>query len=95
MKTRINNDDHFAHVLYPRLAHYFDLKEHKAVARYLRCKSIPTSYSIEDSAQTLWELHANLQDTFDQFPTYSLLKPDQTSFLDLKVELANRMLSCI
>ena len=93
MKSRFTEEDYFRSNIYPRLAHYFDLKEQKAVARYLRCKSIPVTFSKENSTEELWTIHKNIQDTFDQYPRYKTIPSHQKSFLDLKVELANRMLA--
>jgi len=79
--------------------------QNKRTARYLIAKRIgPNSVSLEKKeTPELWELHEKQSKEFNQllqkvdqgYQPLSKLEPPRISFLDLKIELANRMLqSC-
>ena len=73
MKNSNQNASHFSKIIYPRLSHYIDLTEKRTVARYLRCKSIPAHFSKKNNIETLWELHTEIQNKFDEFTAYLIL----------------------
>ena len=85
------------------LARYFDVMQDDKPANFMIAKKIPANYSPEDSLARLWQLHDQLTTEFyqlqKQIDTHQkslqeLANPKQ-SYLDLKIEIANRILeSC-
>ena len=70
------------------LSHYQNVCVKEEVPYYHITKFKPVHFSKTDTTQTLWEKHADALKN----PKISEQKPDQ-SLLDLKIELATRMLS--
>ena len=82
------------------LTRYFAVMEDDKPAKFLIAKKLPATFNESDSLTHLWKLHNQLTEEFtclekqidtrqkrlDDLPT-----PDQ-SFLDLKTEIANRLL---
>jgi putative pyruvate formate lyase activating enzyme len=83
------------------LARYFDVMENKKPAKFLIAKRLSASYDREDSTEKLWQLHGNLAREYfvlerkiDTELTYlEDLETPRRSFLDLKIELAGRILA--
>ncbi|HML03556.1 MAG TPA: radical SAM protein [Candidatus Bathyarchaeia archaeon] len=84
------------------LARYFDVMENKKLAKFVIAKRLSASYDRKDSTEKLWQLHENLTREYlilerkiDSKLTYlEDLETPTRSFLDLKIELASRILSC-
>ena len=81
------------------LPHYIDVLEGKRTPKFMTLRNIPAVFSQNDSMEKLWELHNRLlTDCFSKEKTINL-KPESNSFdngnsfLDLKVELAHRVLA--
>ena len=65
---------------------YFSILEENRTSKYLNCKNIPVSYNKNESTLSLWKKHhCSLEkwNVIDNEP--------ETSLLDLKIELANRI----
>lgn len=82
------------------LCRYFNVMQNNTQAKFLIAKRLPAQFRKSDSTQRLWRLHksllrdfSNLQEQIDSNSTSlkGLEEPVQ-SFLDLKVEIANRVL---
>jgi putative pyruvate formate lyase activating enzyme len=82
------------------LARYFDVVQDEKPAKFIIAKKIAAEYSEHDSTKELWQKHAVLIDEMQTIESkidrgqenpHDLPLP-QTSFLDLKIELANRIL---
>lgn len=83
------------------LGRYFDVFQGKKPAHFLIAKTLSTHYEEDDSLQDLWLLHDALLKSFtslkkriddERIPLHTSSQPKQ-SFLDLKLELANRLLA--
>ena len=83
------------------LARYFDVMENSKPAKFLIAKKLPATFSKNDSLTELWNLHEQLIKEFcvlekeidtKQKRLEELNAPEQ-SFLDLKIEIANRILA--
>lgn len=83
------------------LARYFDVMENNKPAKFLIAKKLPATFSKNDSLTELWNLHEQLIKEFcvlekeidtKQKRLEELNAPEQ-SFLDLKIEIANRILA--
>jgi len=68
------------------LSKYYNILEEKETAKYLQCKHIPIIYNTAEKAKDLWEKHDKTIQKIKQTD----VEPGQ-SFLDLKIELANRI----
>jgi putative pyruvate formate lyase activating enzyme len=85
------------------LARYFAVTEDDKPAKFLIAKKLPATFNKEDSLKILWKLHEQLLQEFWRLETEidtrqknlgEMATPPQ-SFLDLKIEIANRILeSC-
>jgi len=83
------------------LARYFDAMEDKKPAKFLIAKKLPAHFGKEDSTDKLWQLHEkhteeylSLEKAIDsKQKTLENLQTPSRSFLDLKTELANRILT--
>ncbi|MHA1131807.1 MAG: radical SAM protein [Candidatus Helarchaeota archaeon] len=88
-----------------RFRRYFAIIRKEKVARYLIAKKIPINlkFDHETSIEKLWDLHYKAVEQFnrilqesdsqeDSNKYYSNLESPSTSFLDLKIELAHRIL---
>ena len=80
------------------LVRYFDVMENEKTAKFLIAKKLPVIFNKSDSLSELWQLHEQLTEEFSRLETMvdtkqiPLKKLDATkkSFLDLKMEIANR-----
>jgi len=68
------------------LSNYFNILEENETAKYLICKSIAVNFDKKQSSTILWQKHDNALKKMKVNDT----KPE-TSLLDLKIELANRI----
>jgi len=85
------------------LARYFDVMQNDKVAKFMTARKLAANFSKDSSKAELWEMHGQLLEKFCQLEKKldshltsleELGKPQQ-SFLDLKIEIANRILeSC-
>ncbi|UCF11758.1 MAG: radical SAM protein [Thermoplasmatales archaeon] len=73
------------------LSNYLNILEENKITHYIQCKNTPVTFDINESTNNLWNKHDN-----------SLKKKEinetepETSLLDLKIELANRIFqNCI
>lgn len=69
--------------------HYYNIKKHKHIPAYLKCKHIPVTFNENDSLKQLWRKHNRILSKKEQ--ELNCL-PDQ-SLLDLKVTIATRLYS--
>lgn len=82
------------------LKRYFDVMEDDTPAKFLISKKLPATFSKNDSLTDLWNLHEQLTEEFCRLEKMigtrqkrlEDLEPPEKSFLDLKVEIANRIL---
>lgn len=82
------------------LARYFDVMENGKPAKFMIAKKLPAKFSKQDSTRKLWEIHAKLTDEFYQLEkavdsklkNLEDLEMPESSYLDLKIELASRIL---
>ncbi|MFQ6068640.1 MAG: radical SAM protein [Candidatus Bathyarchaeia archaeon] len=85
------------------LARYFDVMQNNKVAKFLVARKLAAHFNKDDSTTKLWKMHSQLLNDFCQLEKeidsrLTCLEELETplhSFLDLKVEIANRILeSC-
>ena len=85
------------------LARYFSVMEDDSPAKFLISKKLPAIFNKSDSTKKLWELHNQLTEDFCRFEeeidvkrkSLDDLGDPEKSYLDLKIEIANRILeSC-
>jgi len=85
------------------LARYFDVMQDEKPAKFMIAKKLSAGFNRKDSLDHLWTLHGKLTDEYyrleKQIDTHqTILKELETpekSYLDLKIEIANRILeSC-
>jgi putative pyruvate formate lyase activating enzyme len=85
------------------LARYFDIMQDDKPAKFIIAKKLPADFDKRDSLTKLWKLHDklteefySLQEKFDsQEKQLKQLEAPEKSYLDLKIEIANRILeSC-
>jgi putative pyruvate formate lyase activating enzyme len=82
------------------LARYFDVMEDDKPAKFMIAKKLPAAFNKNDSLTKLWNLHEQLTEEFLQLEklidtrqkSLDDLDAPEKSFLDLKTELANRIL---
>jgi len=82
------------------LARYFDVTQDEKPAKFMIAKKLPANFGREDSLQQLWTLHDRLTEEYyrleKQIDTrQTSLEESETpekSYLDLKIEIANRIL---
>ncbi len=86
------------------LPHYYDLLNKKTTAYYLICKNLLTKWDKNADIDKLWSIHVNLAVKFKElieiqseknqiFDLNTIDKKiNETSFLDLKIEIVNKML---
>jgi len=82
------------------LARYLDVMQDQKPAKFMIAKKLPANFSREDSLEHLWTLHDKLTDEFYQLEkqidtrqtSLERLETLEKSYLDLKVEIANRIL---
>ena len=83
------------------LGRYFDVFQGKKPAHFLVAKMLPADYEEDDSLEDLWLLHDALLTSFaslkkgidDGRIPLKASSPPKPSFLDLKIEIANRLLA--
>jgi putative pyruvate formate lyase activating enzyme len=85
------------------LTRYFAVMQNKKLAKFVIAKKLPAEFDEEDSLEELWREHVKCTEEFgkleheidaEQKPFQNLLTPEK-SYLDLKIEIANRVLqSC-
>jgi putative pyruvate formate lyase activating enzyme len=68
------------------LSNYFKILEENGIAQYLQCKNTSVSFDITESTDALWKKH----DSVLKKMKLCDIEPE-TSLLDLKIELANRI----
>ncbi|UCD12984.1 MAG: 4Fe-4S cluster-binding domain-containing protein [Thermoplasmatales archaeon] len=68
------------------LPNYYSILEENGIAQYIQCKNSPVSFDINESTEILWKKH----DKSLKKIKVSEIEPE-TSLLDLKIELANRI----
>ena len=87
-----------------RLKRYYSILKKQKYARYLIAKKFTVEFKSSSSLDNLWDLHNQAQREFKDFVrnvdtndiNLTLLKIPKTSYLDLKIEIAKRLLkSCI
>ncbi|KPV63371.1 MAG: Replication factor C small subunit [Candidatus Bathyarchaeota archaeon BA1] len=85
------------------LARYFDVMQNDKPAKFLIAKKLPAHYNDGDPLPKLWETHEQLTEEFYRLEkeidshqkSLEELNDPQKSYLDLKIEIANRILeSC-
>jgi putative pyruvate formate lyase activating enzyme len=83
-----------------RLGWYYEVMRNRKPAKFLICKSIPCSIHLKSSTlEQLWSEHHRLAEMFKHEHEYLKsrdfkgLQYKEPSFLDLKIELAKKMLS--
>jgi len=84
-----------------RLPRYRAIIDQERIAKYLTAKKFPVDDNISQSTEKLWELHSLVSTKFQEYVSkvdkmeIDLSTEDDvsTSFLDLKIELANRILA--
>jgi len=83
------------------LTRYFHVMQNEKPAKFQIAKKLPAEFAEEDPAEKLWQLHKNLTKKYYMLEKEvdnksilleSLETPEQ-SYLDLKIELAKRILS--
>ncbi len=82
------------------LARYFDVMQDQKPAKFLIAKKMPANFNHEDPTQRLWALHDQLTDEYCQLEkqidarqtSLEELETPEKSYLDLKIEIAKRIL---
>jgi len=82
------------------LARYFHVMQNDKIAKFKIAKKLPVNISKDDSTTELWKMHdqlliefAQLEEKIDsRFTSSEELDTPSQSFLDLKIEIANRIL---
>lgn len=82
------------------LARYFAVMQDEKPAKYVIAKKIPADFDENDSVQKLWDIHENLlaeffrlqQDVDSRKEDLDAMGKPEKSFLDLKAEIATRIL---
>jgi putative pyruvate formate lyase activating enzyme len=85
------------------LARYFAVMKDEKPAKFVIAKKLPAEFSENDSTETLWQKHASLTQEFCEVEreidygheNLAKMPTPSKSYLDLKIEIANRILfSC-
>lgn len=84
------------------LARYFDVMQNDKAAKFIIAKKIEAHFSRDDSTHELWEMHSRLlkrslqlqKELDNRTARLEELETPTQSFLDLKIEIANRILQC-
>jgi len=82
------------------LARYFDVMQDEKSAKFMIANKLPANFGHEDPIEQLWTLHNRLTDEYyqleEQLDTHQTsleeLETPGKSYLDLKIEIANRIL---
>jgi len=85
------------------LGRYFDIMQNEKTAKFMIAKKLPAQFDRSDPVERLWQKHADITEKFykiekeidaKQRNVHEMPNP-QKSYLDLKIEIANRILgSC-
>jgi putative pyruvate formate lyase activating enzyme len=83
------------------LARYFAVMADKRLAKFMIAKKLPARYDKDESVEKLWQLHETLLEEYRRLESkvdskakdVKDLESPRQSFLDLKIELANRILT--
>jgi putative pyruvate formate lyase activating enzyme len=85
------------------LARYFGAMQDEKASKFMIAKKLSADFSEDDSTETLWQKHASLTQTFCEIEreidlgqeSLQKMSTPGKSYLDLKIEIANRiLLSC-
>jgi len=83
-------------ILKKRLNHYYLLLQNSTLAYYLRCKTIPATFNHNQDENELWDIHSRLKQKFEEnkipIPPANFENCEGNSFLDLKIELVQRII---
>ena len=89
------NDEHAK----KSLARYFAIVQNKKLAKFLIAKKVAAEFGSEDSLEKLWKQHThyteeflNLERQIDKGKNFNAFPKPEKSYLDLKIEIANRIL---
>jgi putative pyruvate formate lyase activating enzyme len=82
------------------LARYFSVMENEKPAKFMIARKLPAEFSEDDPAEELWQKHSRLTEEFrelereidDRHKNLQDLRTPEKSYLDLKIEIANRVL---
>ena len=84
-----------AEIFHTFLPHYWGLLEQSQTAYYLLCQQISVEIPVNATTQELWDLHHQTQISFSSMIPSTSTPLAATTYLDLKIELAHRLLkSC-
>jgi len=83
------------------LTRYFAAMQNQLPAKFLIAKKTPAAFRISDSTERLWKIHAAVMEEFNRIQTeidggrraLQAMETPAKSWLDLKIEIANRILS--
>lgn len=83
------------------LARYFAVVQDEKPAKFVIAKKLSAEFSADDSIKELWQKHAKLTEEFykiekeidDNQRSLKQMQTPKKSYLDLKIEIANRILS--
>jgi putative pyruvate formate lyase activating enzyme len=83
------------------LARYFAVMVDEKLAKFMIAKKLPAHYDKDEPVEKLWQLHETLLEEYRRFERevdskakdVKDLESSRQSFLDLKIELANRILT--
>jgi putative pyruvate formate lyase activating enzyme len=84
------------------LARYFAAMQNQLPAKFLVAKKVPAEFNTKDSTQQLWREHLRLTQEFSRVQReiddgqrdFHAVPTPEKSYLDLKIEIADRILSC-
>ncbi|RLG93227.1 radical SAM protein [Candidatus Bathyarchaeota archaeon] len=82
------------------LGRYFDVMQNAKPAKFQLAKKLPAEFSETDSTEKLWKLHDELTGAYyelekhvdSRLKLFSELETPRKSFLDLKIEIARRIM---
>lgn len=83
------------------LARYFAVMQDEKLAKFMIAKKLPAEFSEKDSTEELWRKHAKLSEEFYRVEkeidtrqkSLQEMQTPEKSYLDLKIEIANRILA--
>jgi putative pyruvate formate lyase activating enzyme len=83
------------------LRRYFEVMQDEKPAKFMIAKKLPAGFGEHDSTETLWQKHASLTQSFHKIESeidsghenLRKMPTPRKSYLDLKIEIANRILS--
>jgi len=82
------------------LPRYFDIFQDRKKAKFLIAKKLPANFTKEDSLEKLWQLHTELTERYYNLEKkidsnkieFGTLSSPEKSYLDLKIEIAKRIM---